>query len=76
MITKELIVAALGFIMGVLNTFVGHDIFSTDQMSQMANIVFLIVTFIAAYRHNNVKKEDPVPVTEQPIQNNSGFQLP
>lgn len=51
LITKELVVALIGVVLSVVNTYAGHEIFSTEQMSQLANIIFLAVTFIAAYKH-------------------------
>lgn len=69
MVTKELVIAAVGLIMGILNTFVGHEIFSNDQISQVAEIVFLTVTFIAAYKHKSSDKPaDPITTADNKIQ--------
>ena len=55
-ITKELVVAVLGLILGIVNGLVGQEIFNTEEQAQIAEIVFLIVTFVAAYLHKRDNK--------------------
>lgn len=75
MVTKELVVAAIGLIMGIVNTFVGHQIFSSDQISQIAEILFLAITFVAAYLHQKPQQQQVPTPPEKPSVKNS-IQLP
>lgn len=79
-ITKDLVIGIIGLIFSLLDTFAGHTIFSTDQIAQIAQIIFLIVTFAGAFMHKNpvqtsnavdtlptLPKENGLETTTQPV---------
>jgi positive regulator of sigma E activity len=49
--SKSLVISIVSLILGLVSSIFGKQIFDSEQIQQLGEIVFYIVTFVSAYLH-------------------------